>query len=75
MVTTMKDHYFTPEEEFKSEQGFAFAMALSQPLDPKIGEIIIVADEWGVNPDTNKKIWRVSQLETHTCTEAELGLD
>ena len=73
MVTTMKDHYFTPDEEFSSAQGFAFAIALSEPLDPRIGELIVDADEWGINPSTGKEFWRVSQLNTHTCTAEELS--
>lgn len=60
MAATMNEHYFTAEEEFGRDQGFAFAIALSQPLDPSIGDITIVADEWGVNPDTEKTFWRVS---------------
>ena len=72
MNSTVKENFFTPEDVFGNDQGFAFAIALWEPLDPRIGELAIFSDKWG-NNDDGEDYWAVKQLETRTCTDEELG--
>lgn len=73
MISTVKENFFTSEDIFGNPQGFAFGVALWEPLDPRIGELAIYSDEWGAKDD-GEEYWKVMKLETHTCTEEELGL-
>lgn len=49
----------------------AIAIALWEPIDPKIGSLKIVSDEWGIDED-GKDYWRVTPIEHHICSEEEL---
>ena len=62
MVTTTREKYFDQTDEFTAESGFAIAIALWQPIDPRIGELEIVSDEWGTDPETGEDYWRVTPL-------------
>lgn len=73
MVSTIKEHRYTSDDVFGADQGMAIAIALWQPIDPKIGTLEIVSDEWG-NDEDGKDFWRVTPIEYHICTLEELGL-
>lgn len=49
MVSTSKDHFYTPEDVFGAEQGMAIAIALWEPIDPSIGSLKVVSTEWGTD--------------------------
>ena len=59
---------------FGAENGFAFGIALWKPLDPSIGEMAIYSDEWG-HRENGEDFWEVKRLETHICTNDELGIE
>ena len=74
MVTTTRENYYSEEDEFTANSGFAFAIVLWNDLDPSIGELEVVSDEWGFDETTGEDFWRVTPLETHICSDEELGL-
>ena len=59
MLSTVKENFFAQDEMFGLEQGFNFAIALWEPLDPKIGELAIYSDEWGHDEVTGEDYWQV----------------
>ena len=73
MVSTVHDHFYTSSNKFQAKDGFAVAFALWEPIDPKIGELVVVSDEWGLD-ENGESYWNVTKVETHICTLEELGL-
>ena len=79
-MSTVRDQAFTSEDVFSFENGFNFAIGFTafdneeeEILDPSYGELIVQTREWGVKPD-GSFIREFNQLDTHLCSEEELGL-
>ena len=74
-----EDHYVGEDDTFSNKHGFAFAFTIidedleMEPLDPRIGQLRVKAIEWG-NGDDGEYFYRKIFLDTHICSEAELGL-
>ena len=77
IVSALHDSYFyTHEQPFTAEQGFNVAVALSYidlPLDPALAKMVFFRSEWGYNED-EEFIYKRTELESHVCSEEELGL-
>ena len=60
LTTTVKEDWFTTDSSyFSARQGMEFAVLLQKPIDPSIGEVVIVADYWGYDSD-NEPYWNVT---------------
>ena len=71
---------FTQEDEFTAGQGFFVAAALTEydsntePIeDPTYGTLDVIHNIWDVKDD-GTVLWAQPILETHACSERELGL-
>ena len=71
MVSTKQDHFYTSDDVFGREDGMSIAVALWEPIDPKIGTLEIVSDEWGID-ENGEDFWQVTPIDHHTCSEEEL---
>lgn len=74
ILQTLHDSYYGNDDNFGYEQGFNVAVALDTQLDPSIGQIVFVRYSWGYDSD-GKYFVDERILESHRCTQAELGLD
>ena len=60
LTATVKEDWYTTENSyFSAQQGMEFAVLLQGPIDPSIGEVVIVADSWGYNSE-NEPFWNVT---------------
>ena len=73
MNSTVREGFFTSDKKFNYDNGFAFAITLWNDLDPSIGNLVITSDEWN-NSESGEKFYRNTELQTHICTDEELGL-
>ena len=73
MVSTSKDHLYTPEDIFNADSGMAIAVVLWNDLDPSMVSLKIFSDEWGTNEEGDD-YYLNAELNQHICTNEELGL-
>ena len=79
-LTSTNIAYYDDDYVFDHAKGFFIALAFTawdnEPeniLQPEIGEITFIVDEWGED-EKGEYYWNQTKLPTHTCTVEELGL-
>ena len=81
ILSTVNEYFFSEEEVFNHENGFAFAVALTgydgnsdSILEPEYGELQFNHFKWGPLPDGNYESER-KRIPSHQCTAEEIGLE
>ena len=74
ILQTVKHKHYTQDDEFTEAQGLMIAVSMTMPLEPKVGKLQIIVDEFDWT-DIENTYKRYEPLQTHTCTAEELGLE
>ena len=82
IIQTVKENQFSDEDVFGANQGLNIAVGVFnpwdshtlEPIDPSYGTIDFINHIWRVNEENGKFEADYYYLETHTCSQEELGL-
>ena len=79
-MTIEREKFYDVDDVMDMSQNFNFAVAFTaydnereNIIDPSIGDLVFIANQWGVNEDGEVYEETVT-LKSHACSREELGL-